>query len=117
MSEEKTRFKVFGYPLKDWVIAIAFLTGVPVGAISIGGTPGQTTEAIREQEESVTDALKDIRDSIDASNLRSEMNARRIDDLEDRIYVRLDSIQSQMTEGYKNLDGYFRGRLDQIGNN
>lgn len=126
MSEDKevTRVTVFGYPLKDWIIILGLFTTVAGGAFTIGGTPNQTTEAIETQTGTIemqTSAivrdLREIRATLDSNGRMARSNADRIDDLERAMDSRLDSIQTTMIQGLKNLDGYFRGRLDQIKDN
>jgi hypothetical protein len=111
MSEEKKGgITVFGHPAKDCVILFTMFASIAAGGIVVGGTPGQTRDAIDSQTRTLSEDLRLIRSAI-------ERNTRRIDSLDEyseEMSARMDSLHQTMIEGYRNLDGYFRGRLDQL---
>jgi len=111
MSDESNGHKtLFGYPVRDWVILVSFFASIMVGGIYIGGTPNQTTTAIDDQTKQISEDLQRIQRSLDISSRLAQTNAVRISSIESQI----DSMQKVMIEGLRNLDGYFRGRLDQL---
>ncbi|HMB91843.1 MAG TPA: hypothetical protein VKP65_13405 [Rhodothermales bacterium] len=119
MSEEKKKegITIFDHSIRDWIILLGMFTSIAAGGIVVGGTPGQTRAAIDFQTQRLSEDLNEIQGAIETNGRMTQRNALRIDDIEDfssQIDERLDSLHKTMIEGYRNLDGYFRGRLDQI---
>jgi len=117
-EEEGKKTTIFGYPLKDWVILFAILTG-GTSTLAYTGLPGNRKEDAVGQK--TVNMLEDIQDSIDLTARTSQRNSARIDALEDSrndfredISAELDTLQHTLVLGLANLDGYFKGRLDQI---
>lgn len=113
MSED-ANLRIFGYPIRDWIFLLALL-GVGIGGGSLATGSVQASEAIESRISVMSSELRDMSESIDRSTSLSIINARRLDNLEDDIETRIDSLHRTMLKGLGNLDGYFKGRLDQIG--
>lgn len=115
-DQEKTKMTIFGYPLRDWIILLTFL-GVGTGtAFSVGGTPGQTRDAIQNQTDTLSTQINSLVDAIRMNTRVINNNSLRLDErevFERQIQVQIDSLQSTMLKGLSNLDGYFQGRLHQ----
>jgi hypothetical protein len=80
--------------------------------------PRGTSAAVEMQTEVLSEALADIRVELQRARLDAERNTRDIQDLELRLLRRIDSSTDSLIDlmrtGLGNLDGYFRGRIDQL---
>lgn len=115
-QKEGAGMKIFGYPLKDWIILLTFLGFGTGAAVSIGGTPGQTRQAITEQTDTLTVQIDRLTEAIRLNTRSAQINASRIEDhkrFEEDIDQRLKALEGTVMEGLKNLDGYFQGRADE----
>lgn len=119
-EEEKTASKtIFGGTVREWVIVVALL-GTFAGNmlnVFIGGTPNSTNAAITDQTEALITSLDQLRGEIRLNSQLAQRNALKIGDVEASnmaINKRMDSLYQTLMDGLENLDGYFRGRLDQL---
>lgn len=108
---------LFGYPVRDWVIIVGICTSFLAGNVWIGGTAKGTKDAITDQTQAIVTSLTQLRSEIRLNSQLAQRNSIKIGDMEDSyndMSKRMDSLYSTLMDGLDNLDGYFRGRLDEL---
>lgn len=117
-EKEKLSITIFGWPLRDWVIVGTIMLGGGTGVVSYIGTPAQTREVIKEEIKDLTESIG----TIEYNTRQMQRNAFRIDLLEesmeqrsDDLNARMDTLQTTVELGYRNIDRYFRGLIEQNG--
>ena len=116
-AQMQKSFTIFGYPIRDYVYLFAMLSAAVGGYAGISGTPNQTTDAVTAQTDSILVAFDELRGLVLINTRSSQRNILRLDEVErfeQDIISHVDSLHVITIQGLKNLDGYFRGRLDQI---
>jgi len=112
------RVSVFGYPIKDYLYLFAMISAALGSYAGISGTPNQTRDAVTAQTDSFLVAFDELRSLVLINTRSSQRNVLRLDEVESferDIISHVDSLHGITLQGLRNLDGYFRGRLDQIG--
>jgi len=119
MSEEKKEGGItFHLPTKYVLLLFAFVLGVPVGsftyATKTGGTPAETTVAVNNQTQTLAPILTNVQNTLQQLKVGQDENTQAIEANNRGNRQRMDSLYSLTMDGLQNLDGYFRGRLDQM---
>ena len=104
--------------MQNVLVLIAFILGIPVGGgiifANATGTPAQTTQEVKVQADTLKNVLTRINTQLVELNEGQKLNTSIIYLNNKRADARMDSLYSLTMDFARNMDGYFKGRLDQL---
>jgi len=116
MEEPKKTIRIFGYPVRDWIVLCSILAA-SFGGVSFFG--GQAEQAITNQTEELTSDFEELfsklSTTVEQNSEVMRQNTIRIYEMEmkDReLLTHTDSLHDVTTKMIINLEGYFKGQID-----
>ena len=118
-SEDKQQSGItLHLPMKHLLLLVAFILGVPVGgytyATKTGGTSAATTTAVQNQTDTLATVLGGIGEQLIELNTGQHKNTKLIEANNQAHLDRMDSLYSLTMDFARNIDGYYKGRFDQM---